>query len=154
MANGSKKFVLVSNDEIEFPVSLAALKQSMIMQNMLESCCDPEDPNMGPIPVAKADAKTLKLVVEWCEKHEKDEESDDAEAKETNRIPAWDKEFLHSKSYMEIVALCSVANYLEMHKLMLYLAIHIGTLGANKEHNETARFYGYEVTDFKTMCFK
>ncbi|CAI2356136.1 unnamed protein product [Caenorhabditis sp. 36 PRJEB53466] len=111
---------LKSADNVIFDISLKAMSQSNTLKVIMDYHM--ENPKVtDPIPLCNTDAKTAKLVVEWCEKH-KDEQRAGGKL---IRKKDYDREFTDCLSNSQICDLIIASNYLDIESLRenCYLAI-------------------------------
>ena len=65
---------LVSSTGKEFLVEMDIARKSITIKTMLEDLGLEEDNAEIPVPLPNVDGKTLKKVIEWCTKHQDDDD--------------------------------------------------------------------------------
>lgn len=100
---------LRTSDEEIFELEEAVVVRLETVKKLLEEC-DAGD----VIPVANVDSRTLRKVLEWCEKHA------DAAAAGGEEMKAWDAEFFRvdDGKVEKLFPLVLAANYLEVQQLV------------------------------------
>ncbi|KAK0393630.1 hypothetical protein QR680_000321 [Steinernema hermaphroditum] len=114
-------FSIICNDGLTIPISLEAMKHSIILRTMVEDI-DMESGEMA-IPLDHVDGPTGAMIVEWCEQHKADPlpeiegpDPNPTPAAPPYDMPSWDREFL-GKEHCPIPLmskLVTAANFLEI----------------------------------------
>ena len=136
MAN---RITLQSGDGEMFPVDLDVAKKSRTIRTMLEDL-GIETENDGEeiketLPLPNITAMILKKVIDWCEFHKDDKESDDqeeapnGERKQREIVPLsdWDKEFVKVDKGI-IFEIIMAANYLHIPGLINTTCMNIASM--------------------------
>ena len=102
---------LQSSDAENFKVDVKVASKSITIKTMLEDLGLEEDNAEIPVPLPNVDGKTLKKVIEWCTKHQDDDDqkireignltngTNDAEKKEETSEDGWTAGKLHILNY-------------------------------------------------------
>uniref|UniRef100_A0A803LSS4 SKP1-like protein n=1 Tax=Chenopodium quinoa TaxID=63459 RepID=A0A803LSS4_CHEQI len=97
-SSSNKKVTLRSSDKDTFNVDEKAAMLSQTIKNMIEDLGDSTD----PIPLHNVTSKILAKVIEYCNKHAND---DNSESSNNDELKQWDKDFLNAANYMDIKSL-------------------------------------------------
>ena len=135
MSSSKKVLKLKSSDDIIFKVSLAAAMQSRMLKGMIE-----EDDTVvhevgkdGVIPIPKVDSQTLKMVIDYWNKH-LDEKANE------NKHKKWDVQFVN-KDQSLLYDLLMAANYLDAEKLLKLICWKVAEMIKGKEPEEIRQIF-------------
>ncbi|WRX13010.1 SKP1 component [Theobroma cacao] len=90
--NSGKVLKLKSKDNQIFEVEESVAIQSELIKNMVEAGCD-----IGVIPLLMVHSKTLRNVIEWCQKHVDYVEENDNESNE-EEVKNWESEICEEEN--------------------------------------------------------
>ncbi|XP_007009955.2 PREDICTED: SKP1-like protein 11 [Theobroma cacao] len=90
--NSGKVLKLKSKDNQIFEVEESVAIQSELIKNMVEAGCD-----IGVIPLLMVHSKTLRNVIEWCQKHVDYVEENDNESNEED-VKNWESEICEEEN--------------------------------------------------------
>ena len=161
----SSKIVLQSSAGKNFNVDLKVANKSLAIRTMLEALdvgdeddkenVDVNTVNNDPVPLPNVDAKTLKLVLEWCERHRDDKEADEEEEEEEYEdkshqvFPQWDKDWIKNMDTGVLFELILAVNYLEIKLLMDLCCEKVASLIRGKTAKEIRETFGITEEDLE-----
>ncbi|CAI2342434.1 unnamed protein product [Caenorhabditis sp. 36 PRJEB53466] len=99
----------------------------------------------GPLLVKDVIASTLKLVIEWCERHKDDDPALLEEQKKrprSLRIPEWDKQFLARLDRNQLFDLISASHTLNIEGLMNIACKTLANMAKGKSTEEMRELFG------------
>lgn len=102
-SSSSKQITLKSSDGETFEVNEKVASMSVTVKNMIE------DMDVHAIPLPNVTSKTLSKVIEYCNKHVDEKESDE--------LKLWDKDYVKVDKNM-LFDLILAANYLDIRSLL------------------------------------
>ncbi|GMT17717.1 hypothetical protein PFISCL1PPCAC_9014, partial [Pristionchus fissidentatus] len=115
---------LTSKDGKTFEVERDVIKQSVTVNTLITDLNMDDDDvsveNQMAIPLPNVDAATMKMVIDWCNKHKDDPprtEEDENKEKRTDDIPPWDQEFLNVEQSV-LLTILMAANDMNIKRLM------------------------------------
>ncbi|XP_021771056.1 SKP1-like protein 1A [Chenopodium quinoa] len=109
-SSSNKKVILRSSDKETFNVDEKAAMLSQTIKNMIEDLGD----NTDPIPLHNVTSKILAKVIEYCNKHAND---DNSESSNNDELKQWDKDFLNVDQET-LFDLILAANYMDIKSLL------------------------------------
>jgi S-phase kinase-associated protein 1 len=120
-STGSKKIWLASNDSATIEVERVVAERSMLIKNLLDDTGDDSISQTNPIPIPNVNEAVLRKVIEWCEHHKSDPQTngdDDNDArKKTTDIEEWDQKFMQVDQEM-LFEIILASNYLDIKPLL------------------------------------
>ncbi|EGT43046.1 hypothetical protein CAEBREN_09546 [Caenorhabditis brenneri] len=123
----------------------ALLLSSTLAATIRELGYDKEDcVDMKPIPVNNVIGFTLRLVIEWCEKHKEDDPAiAQAEKDKKNiHIPSWDQNFLNRMPMPHLFDLITAAYHLDITGLINYGCKSVANSAKGKSAEEMRELFG------------
>lgn len=125
--------LLISSDEVQFPVSVAVAKCSGLLDSMIE-----DSPSTEPIPLLGVHSNVLKKILAFCE-HSLEEPLPEIEkpirSDTFERIPTWYNTFV-SIHHTELFQLVEGANYMDVGPLMDLTCAKIASMIKDKTVEE------------------
>lgn len=136
------KIKLQSSDKQIIEVDEAVGRKMKIVSTLLKDM--PNDP--GPIPLMNVEAASLKLVIQWLEKHVDDPPhgEEDFDTKRAREIPPWDKSFLGALPDEKLFELMLAANYLDVEDLLEVACKTVAQSMVGKSADEIRERFGLE----------
>uniref|UniRef100_A0A1I7T4S6 Skp1-related protein n=1 Tax=Caenorhabditis tropicalis TaxID=1561998 RepID=A0A1I7T4S6_9PELO len=137
---------VISSDGITLNADVRALiLSSTLATTIKELGYDKEDcVDMKPLPVNNVIGFTLKLVIEWCDKHKEDDPAIAQAEKDKKNIfiPSWDKHFLSMLPMSHLFDLITAAYHLDITGLINYGCKTVANSAKGKSTEEMRELFG------------
>lgn len=111
---------LSTNDKEIIEVPFKTISKSCLIKNLVEDLG--ESDNVIPLAV---ESTALKNIIEWCENHTEDPDSDkELKKREDIRLNSFDKTYAE-KDFEELKDLACAANYLDIKQMIEVVCYHL-----------------------------
>ncbi len=104
---------LISSDGEEIKVEQKTIERSILIRNAISDVGEE-----APIALKLVHSSTLKLIIEWLDRHKKDPIVEDEQYVEATNIDKWDEDFLSIESQKVLYDLVLAANYMNIKHLL------------------------------------
>ncbi|KAG7662328.1 uncharacterized protein J8A68_004099 [[Candida] subhashii] len=121
--SSSPQVILISSDEIKFPVDQQIAEKSILIKNMINDLNPDGLQEDFEVPISNVKSTVLSKVLEWCEHYRdtnfQDDDDEDDDIKKAIPVEEWDKKFLTFDNDDELLFdIITAANFLNIKPLL------------------------------------